>query len=45
MASASLNLKDPMSPQIKQSPIGFSWTVFLFGPSPLCLDLIGSILQ
>ena len=34
MASASLNLKDPMSPQIKQSPIGFSWTVFLFGPFP-----------
>jgi len=34
MASASINLKNPMTPEIKQAPIGFSWTVFLFGPFP-----------
>ncbi len=34
MASSTLNLQHPQYEVIKKAPVGFSWTVFLFGFFP-----------
>ena len=34
MASMTLNMKNPQTGQVKQAPVGFSWTVFFWGMFP-----------
>lgn len=34
MAFANIYMKNPMTGMMREAPVGFSWTVFFFGPVP-----------